>query len=71
MPFQWKYGIGPHSVVNLGDDVWMSRYLLIRVAEDFGVTVNFESSFQWSHLNPIATDIDFSTDHLTLPQRQK
>ncbi|GIY09605.1 glutamine synthetase [Caerostris extrusa] len=40
---QWRYSIGSFSsAVELGDDVWMSRFLLLRVAEDFDVVVNFE-----------------------------
>ena len=26
----------------MGDDLWLARYLLIRVAEDFGVVVSFD-----------------------------
>ena len=26
----------------MGDDLWMSRYILERVAEDFGVAVTFD-----------------------------
>jgi len=37
MPGQWEYQIGPAVGINAGDDVWMARYLLDRVCEDFGV----------------------------------
>ena len=26
----------------MGDDLWLARYLLIRVAEEFGVVVSFD-----------------------------
>lgn len=69
--FQWKYGIGPHTSVNVGDDVWMSRFLLIKVAEDFGVTVQFSPVSDWSNLKPFSADIEFSTDSLIESDRQK
>ena len=41
MPGQWEYQVGPCEGVTIGDDMWMSRYLLGRVAEDFNVSVSF------------------------------
>lgn len=42
MPGQWEYQVGPCLGIEIGDQLWMSRYLLGRVAEDFGVSVSFE-----------------------------
>jgi len=41
MPAQWEYQIGPCTGIELGDHMWMSRFLLHRVAEDFGAKVTF------------------------------
>ena len=41
MPGQWEYQIGPCLGVEIGDHLWMSRYLIGRVAEDFSVNVSF------------------------------
>ncbi|KAK5120640.1 hypothetical protein LTR85_005998 [Meristemomyces frigidus] len=41
MPAQWEYQIGPCDGIDLGDHMWMSRFLLHRVAEEFGVKVTF------------------------------
>ncbi|KAF2735332.1 glutamine synthetase [Polyplosphaeria fusca] len=41
MPAQWEYQVGPCSGIDLGDQLWMSRFLLHRVAEEFGVKVTF------------------------------
>lgn len=41
MPAQWEYQVGPCKGINLGDQLWMSRWLLHRVAEEFGVKVTF------------------------------
>ena len=34
--------MGPTLGINMGDDLWVARYLLVRVAEDFGVVVSFD-----------------------------
>ncbi|EFE33406.1 uncharacterized protein ARB_07766 [Trichophyton benhamiae CBS 112371] len=41
MPSQWEYQVGPCEGITLGDQLWMSRFLLNRVAEDFGVVISF------------------------------
>lgn len=41
MPAQWEYQVGPCNDIELGDQLWMSRFLLHRVAEEFGVKVTF------------------------------
>ncbi len=42
MPGQWEFQIGPVGPVALGDQVWLARWLLYRVAEDFGVTATLD-----------------------------
>ena len=41
MPGQWEYQVGPVEGIAIGDHIWMSRYLLQRVAEDFNVDISF------------------------------
>jgi len=42
MPGQWEYQIGPCTGIQSGDDMWMSRYLMIRVCERLGINVSFD-----------------------------
>lgn len=42
MPSQWEFQVGPCHGIEMGDHLWMSRYILERVAEDFGVIVTFD-----------------------------
>jgi glutamine synthetase len=49
MPAQWEYQVGPCTGIDAGDHLWMSRFLLERVAEDFGIVVSF-------HPKPIKGD---------------
>jgi len=41
MPAQWEYQIGPCEGIALGDQLWMSRFILHRVAEEFGAKITF------------------------------
>lgn len=42
MPGQWEYQVGPCLGIEIGDHMWMSRYLLGRVCESFSLAVSFE-----------------------------
>jgi len=41
MPAQWEFQVGPCLGINLGDQLWMARFLLHRIAEEFGAKVTF------------------------------
>lgn len=41
MPAQWEYQVGPCEGIQMGDHLWVSRFLLHRVAEEFGVKISF------------------------------
>ena len=41
MPAQWEYQVGPCEGIDLGDQLWMSRFLLHRIAEEFGAKISF------------------------------
>jgi glutamine synthetase len=41
MPGQWEFQVGPCLGIEMGDHLWMARYLLGRVAEDFNVQTTF------------------------------
>lgn len=40
--FQWEYQVGPCEGIDMGDHLWISRFILHRVAEDFGIKVTFD-----------------------------
>lgn len=46
---QWEYQVGPCKGIESGDQLWMSRFLLERIAEEWGITVSF-------HPKPLAGD---------------
>jgi len=42
MPGQWEYQVGPCTGMDSPDQLVISRYLLVRVCEQFGVVVSFD-----------------------------
>jgi len=42
MPAQWEYQVGPCVGIDAADQLWISRYLLYRVAEDFGAVATLD-----------------------------
>jgi glutamine synthetase len=42
MPAQWEYQVGPCEGIQMGDDLWMSRYLLYRICEIYNVEATFD-----------------------------
>ena len=41
MPGQWEYQVGPCHGIAIGDQLYMSRYILDRIAEDFKVDISY------------------------------
>ncbi|KAK7912643.1 hypothetical protein WMY93_012854 [Mugilogobius chulae] len=64
MPAQWEYQVGPCEGLELGDHVWMSRYILHRVCEDFGVIPSFEPKPLEEHRWGSGGHMNFSTESM-------
>jgi hypothetical protein len=41
MPSQWEFQVGPCPGIEMGDHLWMARFLLLRIGEEWGITVSF------------------------------
>merc|ERR1712222_221851 len=42
MPGQWEFQVGPCEGIQIGDDLWMARYLLLRVGELHQIKVSYD-----------------------------
>uniref|UniRef100_U5EXT8 Glutamine synthetase n=1 Tax=Corethrella appendiculata TaxID=1370023 RepID=U5EXT8_9DIPT len=64
MPAQWEFQVGPALGMKCADDIWMARYILWRVAEDFGVVVTFDPKPMEGNWNGAGGHCNFSTNKM-------
>ena len=50
---QWEFQVFAKGSKKIGDDMWMGRYLLIRLCEKYGIDINF-------HCKPLGKDLDWN-----------